>query len=385
MDFLHTLPDDSPVYEPEKALADLARLDPTHPYSILGSAKTLALAREAEKSLASWGLEMEGSLASGNHLRLSPFGKLIPTWLSCKDAAYLPAKDGNAQWLWKKIAIMTVRNFLDFNPEIFASQLAAQGIETSQHDFTLPDLEILRENPSEFRAVNIARILDKDSNRPLVTEELKKAAKDADAVFLPACLGLNHPSFPKELSQETGKPVRLIPTLAPSMLGARMNNLLHRQFLKKGGVIMPKDRVAHYDLCESSKNSSDLSIQKLFTVNHGDIPIKGKQHVLATGSFFSKGLCSDISGMREAVFGLDLLNIPPERRDWSQADFFAPQPFSGFGVKSDSQMRAYLNGKAFSNLKVAGLVLGGFDPIRQGCGVGVALVSALAAAQAILS
>lgn len=381
LDFLNRLPDGREVLFPEKSLGEFVSGAPEHPYALLGAEESLRLGTEAEKKLASWKVPLRGSLKNGNHLRISPMGKLIPTWLSSGDAATFPIKEEKPDISWEKVAILSVKDFLDFNPEIVKAAFGSLGMEVTTEVFTLPALEVLRENPSEFRAVNIARILDKRENRYAVGLEVRKAGQDADAVFIPALLGLNHKSFAKDLMDFARKPVFLIPTLTPSLLGARLHNRLAKLFLKCGGVLMPKDQTVSFDMAE---NGEGLIIEKIRTHNHGDIPLRAKNYVLATGSFFSKGLLSDRTGVREAVFDLDLSSDPGPRENWSDPNFFSPQPFSRFGVKVDSSMRPYLKGKKVRNLRAAGLVLGGIDPVVFGCGGGTALVTSLKAAESII-
>jgi glycerol-3-phosphate dehydrogenase subunit B len=64
---------------------------------------------------------------------------------------------------------------------------------------------------------------------------------------------------------------------------------------------------------------------------------------------------------------------------------FAPQPYLQFGVNTDNQLRALRGGIALDNLHVIGAVLGGYDPLQQGCGAGVSLTSALFVAEQIVS
>ena len=63
-------------------------------------------------------------------------------------------------------------------------------------------MDRLRDNPSEFRAINIARYLDKPENTQALAEELiKHIDNSVEAIVLPACIGLDEEA-PVNLLQE---------------------------------------------------------------------------------------------------------------------------------------------------------------------------------------
>lgn len=78
--------------------------------------------------------------------------------------------------------------------------------------------------------------------------------------------------------------------------------------------------------------------------------------VLATGKFFSRGLISDMEHIYEPVFGADVAFLPG-RGNWYAADFFAPQPFLTFGVKTDPEGRVLFGGIPCPNLYAVGGIL----------------------------
>ncbi|EJF7710670.1 glycerol-3-phosphate dehydrogenase subunit GlpB [Providencia rettgeri] len=373
LDLLTHLPDGQAAEKPLEMLDALKEQSPAHPYSLIGKSQVTELAHMAQSILQQAGVHLKGACEE-NHYRITPLGHKRMTWLSPES---VPTVGLHQKMAMGKIAVVGIEGFLDFQPQMVASELQRDGIEASSHYVHLPLLDRLRENPSEFRAINVARWLDRPESMAQMVEEILPLVADADTIFMPACVGLDSDEPLIELQKRLGKPLFLLPTLPPSLLGIRLHELLLRQFRRQGGIVMPGDKV-------TSVNCIDGVIDSVQTRNHGDISLKAKHFVLATGSFFNNGLVAEFDRIYEPLMQLDLCEIS-ERAKWTNKEFFASQPYMAFGVKTDEKLRAQKGGKAISNLYVTGAVLGGFDPLTQGCGAGVSMISALYAANQIIN
>ncbi|UUE45389.1 glycerol-3-phosphate dehydrogenase subunit GlpB [Pectobacterium aroidearum] len=371
LDLLSHLPDGQPVSQPLEALDELARQAPHHPYSRMGAAAVAALLPQVEALLERSTISLLGSYQQ-NHWRMTPLGKFRVCWLSPVDGVTRGLPDSG---FGDNPLIAGIEGFLDFQSRIVAGTLQAQGIAARSDDLKLPVLDRLRQNPSEFRAVNIARVLDRPENRAALVEELSLLANGNDAIIMPACLGLDSPEVVGELAEALGKPISLLPTLPPSVLGLRLHQALSQRFRQLGGMVMPGDRAVRAVLA-----AQEIAVH---SHHHRDIPLRAKYAVLASGSFFSNGLVTQFDRVTEPVFGLDV-RFAEQREGWSQQDVFAPQPYMQFGAIVDEHLHPRIGGETIGNLYAIGAVLEGFDPIAQGCGAGVSLLSALHVAEQIL-
>jgi glycerol-3-phosphate dehydrogenase subunit B len=373
LDLLTHLPDGTQVEQPLSMLEALKQQAPSHPYSLIGAEKVAELAKLAQTTLQQAGLHLKGSCEE-NHYRITPLGHKRMTWLSPESvpttALHQPMELG-------KIAVVGIEGFLDFQPQMVADELDRQGLEAEACYVHLPLLDRLRENPSEFRAINVARWLDRPENMAQIVEEIAPLVANADAVFMPACIGLDSEEPMLELQKRLGKSLFLLPTLPPSLLGIRLHEMLLRQFRRQGGIMMPGDKV-------TSVNFVGSRIESVQTRNHGNISLKAKHFVLATGSFFNNGLVAKFDQVYEPLMNLDLGEIG-DRAKWTNKEFFASQPYMAFGVQTDGNLRGKKHGETIENLYIAGAVLSGFDPLTQGCGAGVSLVTGLYAANEIVN
>jgi len=161
-----------------------------------------------------------------------------------------------------------------------------------------------------------------------------------------------------------------------SPLGVDMQGDMRRYFIKLGGECLSGDRVLDADFEEDR-------LVCVYTRNHGDAPFYADSFVLATGSFFGGGLVASASQIREPALGLDV-DYFGARPQWTAENLFAEQPYMKFGAATRGKLWGVKDGKTIHNLYVIGSLLSGANPIKDGCGAGVAIISALYTSENIL-
>ena len=353
--------------EPLKALASL---DADHPYSKLGTERVACLASKVKPFFSELGLNFKGD-AEKNHWRLTPLGGFKRAWLtldefaSFQDAEQLP---------WKKVALLNIDGFLDFHTSYIAAGLAEKGVECSISAISMPQIDKLRENPTEMRSTNISKVLTGDLIGTLAAR-INEKIDGADAVLMPAVVGLTGCSDVVRLKELVDRPVHFLATLPPSVPGIRMQLMLKRYYQKQGGVYMLGDSVV-------SGRFEEGSLKAIKTMNHGETEFEADNFILASGSFFSKGLVASQNEVIEPVFGLDV-DAAADRGQWYDRNMFNAQPYMEFGVTTDQNFRATRNSAPVENLYAVGAILSGFNPIKEGCGAGVSILTALHVAELI--
>ncbi|MFQ2651620.1 glycerol-3-phosphate dehydrogenase subunit GlpB [Aeromonas caviae] len=371
--------------DPRAALPAFMAAHPDHPYSKVGMQNIEGSLADLQRHCAEEGLPLMRQ--EHNHQRLTPIGTLKSTWLSpdtCACMTDAPAPD--------VILLATLEGFRDFHPALAAANLATHARFAHSRILTgeirLPQLAQFSRNPHEFRSADIARLFDKQGpgQQDLLADLAREISRMVQGcgvpgcrhIVLPACLslGLVGPRL-SELERRTGCTIKEVATMPPSLIGMRMQEALKRRVMTLGGTFLTSERVlgARYDGDKVIGVHSQHGEDQLFEADH---------FVLASGSFFSRGLESRLGGIREPIFDADVLSLA-ERDAWAGRRLFDPHPFMGFGVKTDERLRVLRGGRPLTNLYGAGSVLAHYDPIKEGSGSGVAVATGWQAAGHILA
>ncbi|TDQ56495.1 glycerol 3-phosphate dehydrogenase (quinone) subunit B [Mesocricetibacter intestinalis] len=380
MDLLGRLPDGSAVSSLRPAFESLRRQAPQHPYSVLGIEAVESKATQFENILHQLNLELAGS-ARENHKRVTAIGGLRPAWLSPNT---VPTVTNHQNFIHQRIAVLGIEGYHDFQPQLLIDNLQLNPqfahCQFSSGFLNIPELDQLRRDAREFRSVNIAQLLEHKLSFDELAAEIKQAAGDAEAVFLPACFGLDDQSLFNGLKQATGLALYELPTLPPSLLGIRQHKQLSYRFEKLGGMMLNGDRALRAEF-EGDK------VACVYTRLHQEEPIAAENFVLAAGGFFSNGLSAEFERIREPVFDADIIETEQfraqDRFSWTHKRFSSPQPYQAAGVIINAHCQVQKSGRFLPNLYAAGSVIGGYNAIELGCGAGVAVVTALIAAERI--
>jgi glycerol-3-phosphate dehydrogenase subunit B len=107
--------------------------------------------------------------------------------------------------------------------------------------------------------------------------------------------------------------------------------------------------------------------------------------ILATGGLYGGGIASDYAGtLREAIFDLPLQAPTGGPDEWFTPQFLDPagHPIHTAGVRANAQMQPVdeTGRVVLENIRLAGRLLAGYDPLAEGSTEGVWLASAYRAA-----
>ncbi len=352
------------VDDPWRALIRLREDEPRHPLANIAEDDIRAAFTSFTQTLTEMGL---GYTAPGQHnaLALTPAGTLKPTLsLPLTMQPAITALAGGRDTL-----VVDFIGLNGFSAREVVANLAPRwpGLRALRIGF--PDME----SGAEVYAEVLARALEVPAARQRLAERIGPLLGGAQALGLPAILGVHRPDHVhRELQSLLGVPVFEIPTMPPAVPGVRLREMFETELPQRGVALEPQHRVKRLELLSRGVTAH-------LEDAYGEVTIEAAAAVLATGRFTSGGLRADPNGIRETLVNLAVIQ-PEGRADWYRSDYFDPRghAINRSGVAVDEQWRPLdAAGKpVHPRLFAAGSLLAHQDWIRQRCGAGVAIATA---------
>lgn len=377
IDLLAHTPTGKVIRNPAAIFDKFSKEFPAHPYSKVGKQTVFESLQWYKDLLTNAGIPLMQQDNGDNHLRITPLGTLKSTWLSQPYVQQLPMQ--LTEHAIKRIVVVQIDDFRDFNAKMVTDNLIQipefKNVKITHANISIAGFSALKRNACELRSIDIARILTNDSEIKALADKLSALATPDDIVILPAVTG-NGMGLKtlKQLHKLTNLTFHEVPTMPPSMLGIRLEETMIDLFIKRGGMLLKGDQVTHGDMLEDNET---FTLKCIYTRNLESMPLAADNFIFASGSFFNKGLIGHHYKLQEPVFDLDMNSLEP-RSTWYNPQFFSAnsQPFLSLGIKTNQTLNPMLKGKVINNLFCAGSNLGGYDPVAEGSGSGVAISTA---------
>ena len=346
----------------ERPLEALGRLGAGHPYARL-PAGTLAAAAEwwrgrfADGPLAPYAYTgtVEASLPLPSPVGAVRRSALVPETMAAGDL-----RRG------EPLCIVGLRPLRDFHAPYAADNLARQGYEARAKV-----LDLAPEPRADVNSLGYARAFDDAAFRDRVVAELRGRLAPGESAGFPAVLGLRRPHAAwDDLERRLARRVFEIPTLPPSVPGMRVFATLRERLRRAGARVILNATVTGAERAGDRVTGVRVKVAAREVVHRGD------WIVLATGGFASGGLELDSTWVaREVALGLPVHGVPGRGEARFAPGYLDEQPMARAGIQVDDGLRPLGpdGARAAENVLVAGALLAGAEPWREGSGDGISL------------
>lgn len=343
-----------------------------HPYRLVTEPDLRQAISTFLDLVGSQGLSYQGSLDRNTPMPTAA-GSLRPAALA--PTAQSPERLGHNP----KITLAGVLGFRDFAPQL------ARGLRGISSSLTIgPELPSpLPSSRRDLYATDLARWFDRCEDLEALTDEWLRALGPAEAVALPAILGLaRHDETHRWIEAALRTRVIEIPTLPPSVPGLRLERALRRAGEEAGVRFVEGSRAVGRIAGRGRRRLADGVAAR----TRGGMRVHPADHViLATGGPLHGGWQAGPDGTaHESVFGLPVDAGPSTQ--WTSPRLFDSQPYARFGLRVDRLLRPLgADGRpAFENVFAVGGILAGADRPQEGSRQGIDLATALRAVKAAL-
>ncbi|MFP5417021.1 MAG: glycerol-3-phosphate dehydrogenase subunit GlpB [Actinomycetes bacterium] len=361
-------------YTPERVsrpLEAVASVAPEHPYASLGA--------DAVAAAVTWLADQLGpDLLVGDPSRNvhlpTAVGALRPTAMAQPSMLSGDAVGG------RSYAVVGVRQLKDFPADLIAGNLARStapdggALEASAAWIDLP----ARRGEADPNPVTYARAMDEEAFAARFARAVADAAGPADVVAVPAVLGSRRRSVWRQVTDAVGRDVCEIPMPPPSVPGLRLYEALLGLIRAAGVRFVQGSRIV------GCTRSGDAIESVTLAAAGGPRQLRAASFVYAPGGFESGALEVDSYGaIAEPVFGLPL--TATDALPLISSVYWGPHPLFEVGVRADAAGRPSdaAGAAVHPNLYVAGGIIAGAERWREKSGDGIAVATAVRAADHI--
>lgn len=360
------------VTNPVLAVDALAAADAGHPYAAIGAQAVHAALGYAKALLP----DLLVGDPEANYQLPTAVGVIRPTCLAQPSMLAGHLADG------ARVAVVGLRRLKDFQPALIAGNLSRTPLPDGGRAQARPlfvDVPA-RDGEVDSFGLTYARAFDDAGFRARFAAALAPLLDAGEVVALPAVLGLYDRSAWSDLAERLGHPVFEIPLPPPSVPGMRLNEALVAKAKAAGVRIVNGTRVF-------AARVEDGTVRGVSMATSGaPREFTGDAFLLAAGGFESGALELDSYGTAsETLFGLPLAGT--DAGPLVHGDYWgAEQPLFKVGVRVGGDLRVQdADGTVvYPNLWAAGGILAGSSRWKEKSGDGIALSSAVRAADSIL-
>ena len=371
---IHPMHEKRSWQDPWAGIDALVRDIPNHPYARLKKEAIRTAFEETLSFLEAEGLPYCRDEALNSEM-ITPLGTVKQTYC-------IPRSMWNGVIALKEKSPCLIVDFSglnDFNAYQIVATLKDRWPNLRPARVSFPGTDHVKEY---YTGEILAQSMELSNNRKKLIKELQPHIKDAQAVGVPAVLGMNRTQdIVADLEKDLGVRVFEIPTPPVSVPGLRLNDTFTRHLTEKGVRHFLQNRVLHVSQ-ESSKNFA-LKIGS----DSKESTIRAKGIILASGRFWGRGLSADRKQIHETIFHLPV-HQPNSRKEWHRTDFLDARghPANSAGIEIDDAFRPLdRSGRpAFHNLFAAGSILAHQDWMRMKCGSGLAIATAYGAVESFI-
>ena len=366
---VHPVPEGRILDNPWEGIAQLRRKAPQHPYARMDS-QAMRMAWEQMLHFLS-DADQPYVAARDRNLRIvTPVGTIKTTYA----VPYTMAAADRLLTERPPCLLVDFPGLKGFSARQIAQTLMARwpGLQTVR--LSIPRLQ------GEVSAERLGRFLENGDRCRQLAADIRHHMAGVKAVGLPAVIGVHRTKANFERMQRILEvPLFEIPTMLPSLPGVRLRETFERG-LPRLGV-----RAWHQQRVSEVATPDGRSFQLRIGGSGGDLRVRSKAVILASGRFFGKGLYADRTAIRESLFGLPV-HQPATRDQWHRKDLFHPagHAINRAGLRIDRYFRPVDAGQqpVYPRLFAAGSILAHQDWVREKCGSGLAITSAFAAVSA---